>query len=150
MAFSIRLLPDSVPDLDPGVIAGLGVIEIESFQERFIASLMYWSADDYRRHWRQAIERITQASAVSCLITSMLDPATASHIFWWPMYLVKNTVFIQNHILFFDKLLSPFDERNPFSFVPERRTIDEDGNKISEWAVQIGDLEEFLINTHIS
>lgn len=144
MAFSIELLPDPVPDLDPGVIASLGIIEIGSFKERFIASLMYWSADDYRRHWKQAIERVLQSSTVSCLITSMLNPKTASLVFWWPMYRVNDTVFIQNHILFFETLQSPFDERNPFSFVPVRRTVDEDGNKISEWSVRISDLEGFL------
>jgi CdiI N-terminal domain len=145
MAFSIGLIPDPIPDLDPEVIASLGVIQIGSFQERFIASLMYWSADDYKRHWKQAIERILHSSDVSCLITSMIDPTTGNHIFWWPMYRVNEHVFIQNHILFFDQLQSPFDERNPFSSITERQTIDEDGNRISEWSVQINELEEFLI-----
>jgi len=145
MTFSINLIPDSVPDLDPGVIASLGVIQIDSFQERFIASLMYWSADDYKRHWKQAIERILHSSNVSCLITSMVDPTTGNHIFWWPMYRENDTVFIQNHIMFFDQLQSPFDERNPFSSVADRQTLDEDGNRISEWSVQINELEEFLI-----
>lgn len=148
MAFSISLIPDPVPNLDPGVVASLGVIQIGSFQERFIASLMYWSADDYKRHWKQAIERILHSSEVSCLITSMVDPATASHIFWWPMYRVNDNVLIQNHILFFDQLQSSFDERNPFSSVTERQTIDEDGNIISEWSVQINELEDFLIREY--
>jgi hypothetical protein len=144
MAFSIGLIPDPVPDLDPGVIANLGGIQIGSFQERFIASLMYWSAGDYRRHWKQAIERVLHSYDVSCLITSMVDPATATYIFWWPMYRVNENVFIQNHILFFDQLQSPFDERNPFSSVPERQTTNEDGDGISEWSVRINELEEFL------
>src|SRR5262245_1505378 len=139
MAFSIGLIPEPVPNLDPGVVASLGVIQIGYFQERFIASLMYWSADDYKRHWKQAIERILHSSDVSCLITSMVDPATASHIVWWPMYRVNDSVFIQNHILFFDQLQSSFDERNPFSSVTERQTVDEDGNRISEWSVQINE-----------
>lgn len=63
MAFSIRLIPDPVPNLDPGVVASLGFIQIGSFQERFIASLMYWSADDYKRHWKEAIERILYSSS---------------------------------------------------------------------------------------
>jgi hypothetical protein len=179
MAFSIGLIPDPVPDLDPGVVASLerfaipctdkqpqmacdrgtiwqivphtqlqtalGVIQIGSLQERFVASLMYWSADDYKRHWKQAIERILHSSDVSCMITSMIDPTTGDYIFWWPMYRVNEQVFIQNQILFFDQLQSPFDERNPFSSVTERLTINEDGNIISEWSVQIHDLEEFLI-----
>ncbi len=109
---------------------------------------MYWSADDYKRHWKQAIERILHSSDVSCLITSMIDPTTGNHIFWWPMYRENDTVFIQNHILFFDQLQSPFDERNPFSSVRGRQTINEDGNRISEWSVQIDELEEFLIKEY--
>ena len=144
MAFSISLIPDPAPNLDPGVAASLGVIQIGSFQERFTSSLIYWSADDYKRHWRQAVQRILHSFDASCLITSMVDPATGNHIFWWPMYRVNERVFIQNHVLFFDQLQSPFDERNPFSSVTERQTIDEDGNRISEWSVRIDDLEEFL------
>jgi contact-dependent growth inhibition (CDI) system CdiI-like immunity protein len=148
MAFSIGLIHDTVTNLDPGVVASLGIIQIGSYQERFIASLMYWSADDYRCHWKQAIERILNSSDVSCLITSMVDPTARNHIFWWPMYRENNTVFIQNCILFFDQLQSPFDERNPFSSVTERQTIDEDDNRISEWSVQINELEEFLIKEY--
>jgi|SRR5262245_37081281 len=148
MAFSIDLIPDPVPKLDPGVIASLGVIQIGSFQERFIASLMYWKTDDYNRHWKQAIERILHLSDVSCLITSMTDPTTGDHIFWWPMYRVNDQVFIQNHILFIDQLQYQLDERNPFSSVTERQIIDEDGNRISEWSVQINELEEFLLKEY--
>lgn len=144
MAFSISLLLEPVPDLEPGVKASLGLIKIGSFQERFSASLMYWNAEDYERHWKQAVARIIKSSAVSCLITSMLDPATANFIFWWPMYCEGDTVFIQNQILFLDQLPSPFDEHAPFSHVPERKILSEDGEKISEWFVSIKDLESFL------
>jgi hypothetical protein len=57
-------------------------------------------------------------------------------------------VFIQNHILFFDQLQSPFDERNPFSSVRGRQTINEDGNRISEWSIPIDELEKFLIKEY--
>ena len=144
MAFSISLISDPLLELAPGEVASFGVIQIDSFQERFIASLMYWSVDDYKRHWKQAIERILHSSDVSCLITSMVDPAIATFIFWWPMYRVNETVLIQNQILFLDQLQSPFDEHTPFSFVPKRQTINEDGDVISEWSVRINDLEEFL------
>lgn len=152
MPFSIALVNDPnlrFPDFDPKV-ASLGIIEIGPYKERFIAPLMYWSVDDYRRHWEQAIERILfHQSDVSCLITSMADPAKSAFIFWWPMYRVNNkTVCIQNHILFFDKLQSPFDESNPFSSVPERRTINEDGDNISEWLVSIDEVRHFWMKEY--
>jgi contact-dependent growth inhibition (CDI) system CdiI-like immunity protein len=143
MGFSIGLISDPVPDLDPGVVASLGVIQIGSFQERFIASLMYWSADEYKRHWKQAIERILHSSKDSCLITSMIDPASATFIVWWPMYRVNEIMLIQNQILFLDQLQSPFDERTPYSFVPKRQIINNAGDVISEWSVRIDELEEF-------
>jgi len=151
MAFSIGLIPDPVPDhveLDPGVVACLGVIQIGSFHERFLASLMYWSTDDYKRHWKLAIERIIHSSNISCLITSMIDPSTGTHIFWWPMYRVNENVFIQNQILFFDQLDSPFNELNPFSSVCARETINVNGDVISEWSVRIDEIEEFWIKEY--
>jgi CdiI N-terminal domain len=144
MAFSIGLLSDPVPDLDQGVVASHGLIEIGSFQERFIASLMYWKADDYERHWKQALARIVESFDASCLITSIVNPSVASHLFWWPMYRVQDTVYIQHHILFFDTLSSPFNQNDPYSSIPRRRIIDEDGNHLSEWSVTTKDIESFL------
>jgi hypothetical protein len=144
MSFSIGLLSDPVADLEPGVIASYGRIEIGEFQERFIASLMYWGRGDYERHWKQALARILDSFNASCLITSIVDPAAASHLFWWPMYRVHDTVYIQNHILFFDSLSSPFNQNDPFPSIPKRRLVDEDGNHLSEWSVSIKDIESFL------
>ena len=141
MGFSIALSIDFHSEKESTV----GVIEIDSFQEHFIAPLTYWSADDYKRHWKLSIERILKLSATSCLITSMLNPAEASFIFWWPMYLAGDTVFIQNQILFFDKLEPAFDEGDIYASIPERQTVDVDGNVISEWSIHRKDLEDFLV-----
>ena len=147
MSFSIELA-NSQASISSEIDVGVGVIKIGSFQEHFMATLTYWEIDDYFNHWKVAIERVTQSTLASCLITSMVDPVTSSHIFWWPMYRENDTVIFQNHILFFDKLKSPFDERNPFLTVPERQTVDEDGNNISEWTVHISELMEFLIKSN--
>src|SRR5262249_7110148 len=104
MAFCIKLLNEPAPDLEPGVVARLGLIKIGAFEEHFVASLMYWNASDYTRHWSQAVERIVRSSTTSCLITSIVDPANSKFLFWRPMYRIGETVFIQNQILFFDQL----------------------------------------------
>lgn len=144
IAFSIKLLPEPAPDLDPGVVACLGLIKIGTFEERFAASLMYWNADDYISHWSQAVARIVHSSPTSCLITSIVDPANSKFLFWWPMYRIGKTVFIQNQILFLDQLKSSFNVQDPFIHVPDRKTINMEGQKISEWSTAIKDMEFFL------
>lgn len=126
--------------------ACMGIIRIGSFQEKFSASLMYWKADEYKRHWSEAIARIISSNDISALITSMVNPENGSHIFWWPMYRIGKNVFFQNHILFFDQLASPFDESNPFIHVPQRMILNEDGERISEWVLPINELKIFWEN----
>jgi hypothetical protein len=142
--FSIRLLPEPVSSTELVGKASWGLITIGSFQERFIASLDYWNAADYARHWKQAIRRIIQFSPSSCLITSMYDPVTANYVYWWTMYRINRTVFIQNQIFFLDKLSTPFNPNNPFTSIPERETVNEDGDEISEWSTTVEELEAFL------
>ena len=144
MAFSIAFLSEPVPSLEVNEPACPGLIELGSFQERFVSSLSYWNVNDYKRHWRQAITRIVESSQKSCLITSMYDPSTANFIFWYPMYRVDDTVFVQNQILFLNQLSAPFDERDPFSFVSERKSVNDEGESLSEWCVQVEELESFL------
>lgn len=60
------------------------------------------------------------------------------------MYRDQETVYVQHHILFFNKLSSPFNEKDPFSSVPQRRVVDEDGNQLSEWSVSVKEIETFL------
>jgi hypothetical protein len=81
----------------------------------------------------------------SAFITTMYDPTTANFIFWWVMYLVGNDVYIQNHVLFMDELDEPFDESDFIKFVPERETVTEDGEPISEWKVSIEDIRQALV-----
>lgn len=145
MGFSISFLSDPGPGLDASEETRPGLIELGSFQERFVSSLSYWNVDDYQRHWTQAVMRIVGSSRTSCLITSMYDPAMANFIFWYPMYRVDNTVYVQNQILFLDSLSSPFDEHDPFSSVSERN-VSEYGQLISEWAIEVGEMESFSLN----
>src|SRR5215211_3873361 len=144
MVFSIKWMPKSVVNPETHEKAGQGVITLGKFQERFTAPLDYWTAKAYREHWKQAIARIVQDSSVSCLVTSMYDPATANYIVWWPMYRVGEMVHLQNQLLFLENLPSPFVPSDPCLFVPERVTVNEEGEKVSEWSVPVQDMEIFL------
>ena len=143
MSFSIKFIRDSITDLEPGEKAKYGRITLGAFRERVFISLDYWTVTDYRRHWHQAVKRIVKGSKFSCLITSMDDPTTAKYITWRPMYRVRDTIYVQDHMLFLDSLPIPFDVENPFKSVPPRKTVNEEGEQISEWSVPLSDVEVF-------
>lgn len=144
MSFSISLLSEVLRNPESNEVSALGVIRLGDFQESFTASLSYWTAQQYKRHWLEAVERLVlKMETKSCLVTSMFDPDIANFIMWCPMYRFGDAVYVQNQILFLEQLSKPFRERKLFSFVPERQTHGEDG-KLSEWTVSIEDLESFL------
>jgi hypothetical protein len=91
---------------------------------------------------------ICEGNAKSCLITSMFDPLTANFIFWWTLYLDGNIVHIQNQILFLDELDKPFSKLNPYEFIRERKTVSDEGDKISEWDISVDDIKVYLDRYH--
>jgi hypothetical protein len=144
MGFSISLFNEIVTDSEISEKNQYGLIQIGDFQERFLASLSYWKPDDYKIHWKNGIRRIIEGADVSCLITSMYDPTTANYIFWWPMYRQGDIIIFQNQILFLNTIRSHFDENNPYEFVGKRRTVNEEGNDLSEWATPIQEITDFF------
>jgi hypothetical protein len=95
MAFSITFQDEPLcyPYDDPSTPAASGLLVFGEFQEGFLASLYQWSREDYERQWRQAIAALFHGMKKSALITEYLSPETASHLVWWPMYLVEDRVF---------------------------------------------------------
>jgi hypothetical protein len=138
--FSIEFL--HVEDSDPQL--GKGQITIGSFWETFGISLSFWSVSDYQKHWKDALQRIVDGHASSCLLTSVHDPAHANFFWSWPLYLENNIVYIHNQILFLDKISGIFDLNNPFQYIGQRETISEEGRKISEWQTELASISEFL------
>ncbi len=121
-----------------------GEIQIGEFQETFTTSLSYWGELDYLNQWKAALIQICNRVDKSCLVTSMFDPSVANYIFWWTLYLDDDTVHIQNQILFLQKLDKPFTELNLYEFIRNRRTKTDEGNKISEWDININDIKVYL------
>lgn len=145
MTFTIEL-GESVPDLEPGDSAVYGSIVIDDFQERFHASTTYWSKDDYVKQWVAALEDITGESKKnsSALVASMYDPSHANFIVCWALYREGDAVFVQNRILMLNELTGEFDIKELGQYVGERKTITDDGDKISEWTTSVDALQECL------
>ena len=121
-----------------------GVLHISSSSEYFHAPVSYWDREKYLSQWRQGLNLILRGCSKSAFLTTMYDPATANFIFWWVMYLVGSEVHIQHHILFMEDLNEAFSENDFSRFVPERETMTEDGDAISEWKVSVEDVHGAL------
>jgi CdiI N-terminal domain len=143
--FSIRLL-DSIQEEGEEKFQ-CGIIIIGDFQEYFLSSLSFWSASDYNKHWHDAVFRLVSGSDRSALITDMYDPYISNCIEWWTIYNVEDILYIQNSLLALPKINEPFDLSNPFRYVPERRKLTEEGEKISEWSIPLDALKDFYYHT---
>ncbi len=139
MSFAIELF-DEISQ--PKAVAS-GLISIGSFHEQFTAPLDFWDVNDYRRHWCESVDFLISSGKDSCLITAMHDPNTANFIQWWLLYPRGDKVFIQNQLLFLNRLSSPFDILRPYLQVPSRQVINDEGVPISEWESTLKDFVSF-------
>lgn len=145
MAFSIRFekKPLCYPYDDEITPAASGLLVLGVGRETFLASLFQWRAQDYERQWAQAIAALLKGKKKAALITTYGSPEVATHLEWWPMYLVGNTVYFQNQLLFYHQLPRRFSIESSFSFLGDRNTVNEEGKKISEWRVPLTEVEAF-------
>lgn len=137
--FSLKLGTVKIESEDEQIL--VGNIKIEDFH----VPLSYWDRNEYLSQWTKGLEAIFEGSKKSAFITAMYNPATANFIFWWVIYRVGNDVYIQNHVLFVDELKERFNESDFIKYVPERETITEDDDPISEWKVNIDDIRKALL-----
>ncbi|MGA5035848.1 hypothetical protein ACPCA8_02175 [Streptomyces capoamus] len=143
-SFSIRVL--SAPSA-PGAAAGegaIGCITVGDFEENFLMDLTYWDVEQYQKSWARSLRVLERGDDVtSCLISSITDPADSNFIFCWPLYRSGEIVYIQNSIIFLEDLAEGFNPAEPWRFVEPRSTVDEEGNKISEWQTTISAIRRF-------
>jgi hypothetical protein len=145
MAFSITFEgePLSYPYENSATPAASGVLILGGLKESFLSSLHQWSQEDYLRQWKNAIELLIRDKDKSALITTYGSPEVATHLEWWPMYVMGNKVFIQDHLLFYDQLPGPFSIENVLSYLRKRAVTNPEGKIISEWEVSLSDVEAF-------
>jgi hypothetical protein len=145
--FRILITDEPAPAIGEAT-AFYGKIVIDGFQETFAASLVFWTRDEYRRHWRKALERLISGADRSALITDYIEPpahpTVEDYLIWWPLYRDGGNVYVQNHILFFNQLSQPFSPERPWDSVRDRRVVNGDGRTISEWTTTVEDIRDFL------
>ena len=122
----------------------LGRIEVGDFDEAFWSNLSYWGRSDYQRSWASALEVLeSDEHAVSCLVTSMVDPSDGNFVVCWPLYRSGDKVFVQNSLVFLRELERGFEPDRLWLSVRPRRVVNEDGRRISEWAVDMASVRQF-------
>jgi hypothetical protein len=101
MPFSIAFQEEPLcyPYEDRTTPAASGVLILGKAKEHFLASLYQWNQRDYQRQWRHAIDVLLDGKIKSALITTYGSPEIATHLEWWPMLLVGDTVRFQDHLL---------------------------------------------------
>jgi hypothetical protein len=132
------------PQIEFGELAARGRITLGEFSEEFVAPLVFWTADDYQRQWREAAERILDGFEQSCFVAAMRESPLDGAIFLWPAYRFGDVVYFQHKLLLPEVVKGNFEPSNPYAQVEERRTLSDDGEPISEWQVSVGDIARFL------
>lgn len=121
-----------------------GRITLDEFSEQFITPLIFWSADEYRRQWREAAERVVHGAGHSCFVTAMYKSPAEGVIFFWSAYREGEAVFFQQRLLCAEHVKGSFDPSNPYAQVGERETMSGEGNVVSEWQVPVKEVAKFL------
>jgi hypothetical protein len=136
MSILIRFLHEVHDDPDVPDLA-IGQIALGAFVEEFEMILSTWSRARYEQQWSEGIQRLINGESKSCLITSFWSEGAAFGGEWWKMYRVANEVVIQNQLIRpeFGQDFNNFDPDNPYPSIPDRRSVNEDGQQVSEWFV---------------
>ncbi len=128
-----------------------GRITVGDFTETFIMSYDNWSIDEYKQQWKEGIERIKTHDS-SCLVVCFEGTLKSPRIVLWTLYKEESVIYIHNQYLFYEifqersKGLPPFDANSCYLYIIlPRETTTEDGDKISEWSVDLQDILEFRV-----
>jgi len=143
--FDIRLTSEVPDELEDGVSAVYGIIQIGDFNETFIASLSEWTPERYALQWKEAAQRLVNGESRSAFVTSFVPPDKSFYFVWWPCYRIGKTVCVQNQMRFYDQLPSPFLVDALYDYIADRKTVSEDdGMAISEWELPLEWLRDFV------
>lgn len=136
--FDITFVSDA-PEQQPDGWVGLwGRIQLGTGAEDFLAPLGPWQRGDYERHWIEAARRLLGPAARAAFFT-------VAFRFWWVMWREREEVIVHEELLIPERLGGLTDwQAAPYHLIGERRATSDDSIPISEWQLDLADIEGFL------
>lgn len=128
---------------DDGWWHAVGTIVLGEDRDGFAVSLEWWGRAAYEQQWLGAAKRLVNGADRVMFLVSYNGPDAAFH-FAWPTWRDGNLVHIQNWLVLTERLPTPFDPDEADGFVRVRQTISEEGEPISEWDVDLADMQVFI------
>ncbi|HLX53220.1 MAG TPA: hypothetical protein VKR58_04740 [Aquella sp.] len=141
MNIHIKII-ETKPKKKWGALSVKGEIQINDFKETLYIPIEWWNTKNYLTQWQEGIKRLTDHDT-SCFVVAIDNPKLRKFIEWWVLYKVNNKIYVQNQIIVADIYTErignkQFTVQSCYDFIPERgEPYDEDGNKISEWVVEL-------------
>jgi CdiI N-terminal domain len=120
-----------------------GRLTLGRFQDEFQAPLYEWAPGDYAAHWIESARRLVRGAPVAVFLTHMVRPDAAYHV-GWPAWREGDRVYVQERLFLREQLSGGFDPESPEVHVGRRREVSDEGKRISQWEVGIGDLADFI------
>jgi hypothetical protein len=144
MSFTIEFLDTLLPDYTRSGEYADGRIVVDDYEETFSAALDVMSKRDYMAQWVAGIKRILRGHETSAIVTSYADRGGEILGMWYSLYRQADTavVLIHNHLMLRDVVGGNFAVARYFEFVPPYESVNEDGERISEWLTSVSDLTE--------
>jgi hypothetical protein len=151
--FAIEIISKKPKKIE-GLSSHIGRITIGNFQERFYIPLDSWDLEEYRKQWKNGLEKIKTDNA-SCLVATVQNLLFHPLVFTWALYKEEETVYFHNHI--FNKKIAKrlkididffnlTSENYEQLIRKSRKIITEDGDLISSWNIDYKAVEEFAKN----
>ena len=136
--------PLEYPYDDDHIPAAPGLLMLGKTSEGFLANLGKWDKKAYESQWTRELNSLVEGSSKVSLVASFAEPQDAAYIEVWPCYRDEEWVWVQNRLLSYSSLPPEFNVLEVSRYLRDRRMVDEDGNRISEWRVALRDIETFL------
>jgi contact-dependent growth inhibition (CDI) system CdiI-like immunity protein len=120
-----------------------GQLTLGHFREEFQAPLCDWAPGDYAAHWLESARRLLQGAPVAVFLTHMARPDAAYHV-GWPSWREAERIYVQERLFLREQLNGTFDPEYPEVHAGSRQEMSEEGERISQWDVTLGELAEFV------
>ena len=120
-----------------------GRITLGHFRDEFQVPLYDWAPGDYAAQWLEAGERLVEGAAAVVFLTHMVHPTAPYHM-GWPAWRDGDRILVQERLFLAEQLGGPFDVEHPETHLGPRQEVSDEGLRISQWNVTLGDVAAFV------